>query len=119
VQDAYAFPAQEWLLGPEGLGGLWVARDALERIDLTFGGTGSGTAHGMDGVWTGSLTPHPDARKLEPGLLDVDVAAATLEARGIVLRWVPQPRALRISVGFFNDEQDLARLADGLDDLTG
>jgi selenocysteine lyase/cysteine desulfurase len=42
-----------------------------------------------------------------------------LEARGIVLRWVPQPRALRVSVGFFNDEQDLARLSGGLDDLTG
>jgi selenocysteine lyase/cysteine desulfurase len=49
----------------------------------------------------------------------VEVAAATLEARGIVVRWVPQPRALRVSVGFFTDETDLARLAAGLDDLTG
>ena len=51
--------------------------------------------------------------------VDVEAAAATLEARGIVLRWVPQPRALRVSIGFFNDEQDMARLAAGLDDLTG
>ena len=28
--DAYAFPAQKWLLEPEGLGGLWVAQEALE-----------------------------------------------------------------------------------------
>ena len=136
--DAYAFPAQKWLLRPEGLGGLWVAQEALERIDLTFGGMGSGTAHGIDG----SLTLHPDARKLEPGLLpeilvpgwsasldwlaglrvagvDVEAAAATLEGRGTVLRWVPQRRALRVSIGFFNDERDMARLAAGLDDLTG
>jgi selenocysteine lyase/cysteine desulfurase len=51
--------------------------------------------------------------------VDVEAAAATLEARGIVLRWVPQPRALRVSIGFFNDEQDLARLAAGLNGLTG
>lgn len=186
--DAYAFPAQKWLLGPEGLGALWVAQEALERIDLTFGGMGSGAAHGMDG----SVALHPDARKLELGVLpeflvpgwsasldwlaglrdedepqgltgwewaaqqtarsmaqartvlgsagatvltppggaagllaftlagvDVEAATATLAARGIVLRWVPQPRALRISTGFFTDEHDLARLAAGLDDLTG
>ena len=51
--------------------------------------------------------------------VDVEAAAAPLEARGIVVRWVPEPRALRLSIGLFNDEQDLARLAAGLDDLTG
>jgi L-cysteine/cystine lyase len=186
--DAYAFPAQKWLLGPEGLGALWVAREALPRIDLTFGGMGSGTEHGADG----SLRLHPDARRLEWGLLsetlvpgwseslrwlsalkdpndprgatgidlvaaetarrierarglldaagarvitprsrtagllaftldgvDVERAAASLERSGIVLRWVPQPRALRASVGFFTDETDLSRLGAGLDDLIG
>lgn len=29
--DMYAIPAQKWLLGPEGLGALWVARELLER----------------------------------------------------------------------------------------
>ena len=29
--DLYAVPAQKWLLGPEGLGALWVAHELLER----------------------------------------------------------------------------------------
>lgn len=29
--DMYAIPAQKWLLGPEGLGALWVSRELLER----------------------------------------------------------------------------------------
>ncbi|MBF6605711.1 MAG: aminotransferase class V-fold PLP-dependent enzyme [Chloroflexi bacterium] len=36
--DAYAVPAQKWLLGPEGMGALWVAPSALDRIRPTFEG---------------------------------------------------------------------------------
>jgi L-cysteine/cystine lyase len=186
--DLYAFPAHKWLLGPEGLGGLWIAQESLARIDLTFGGMGSGVDHGSDG----SVTQHPGARKLELGLLpeilapgwiaslewlagladpngsairrgwswiwaqtaanvararevlrgagasivtpagreaglvtftlagiDPEDAAARLEAQGIVLRWVPDPRAVRVSVGFFTTEDDLMQLATALDGLTG
>lgn len=186
--DAYAFPAQKWLLGPEGLASLWVAREALDRISLTFGGMGSGTDHTGDGT----LVLHPGARRFELGVqpeilipgwtasldwlgglgdppgsagsfgwdwiarrtadvvamartvldgagatvltpvgreaglltftlpgLDAETAANALDAGGVVLRWVPQPRALRASFGFFTDRQDLARLAEGLDDLIG
>ena len=37
--DMYAIPAQKWLLGPEGLGALWVSRELLEREEAraTFG----------------------------------------------------------------------------------
>lgn len=59
--DAYAFPAQKWLLGPDGLGALWVRRGAMERIDLSFAGYESGTGHGADG----RLTPHAGARRYE------------------------------------------------------
>jgi L-cysteine/cystine lyase len=34
--DMYALPAQKWLLGPEGLGALWVKRDLLESARSTF-----------------------------------------------------------------------------------
>ena len=62
--DAYSFPAHKWLLGPEGLGALWVAPAALERIDVTVAGLESaagGDAHGEDGA----MEPHPSARRYE------------------------------------------------------
>lgn len=58
---AYALPAQKWLLGPEGLGALWVASEAMERLDVTVSGYETGTGHGVDG----SVVMHPDARRFE------------------------------------------------------
>jgi L-cysteine/cystine lyase len=34
--DMYAVPAQKWLLGPEGLGALWVRRELLSTLESTF-----------------------------------------------------------------------------------
>lgn len=34
--DMYAIPAQKWLLGPEGLGALWVRRELLDGMRSTF-----------------------------------------------------------------------------------
>jgi L-cysteine/cystine lyase len=34
--DMYAVPAQKWLLGPEGLGALWVRRELLGELESTF-----------------------------------------------------------------------------------
>jgi L-cysteine/cystine lyase len=59
--DAYAFPAQKWLLGPEGLGALWVRADAMERVVPVTSGYETGTEHG----WDGSVVMHPDARRYE------------------------------------------------------
>jgi L-cysteine/cystine lyase len=59
--DAYAVPAQKWLLGPEGMGAVWVARDAWDRIRPSFAGhfsLASYDSHGS-GAW------HPDARRFE------------------------------------------------------
>ena len=172
--DAYAFPAHKWLLGPEGLGALWVRPGAMDRIDVTVAGLESaagGAAHGEDGA----MEPHPSARRYEAytppaallaaweaglswleglgwpwihgrvreaqararealaGLAGVEVltppgsqaglvtftvagrapaeAAAELAARGVVVRSLPRPEALRASVGFFTDDADVARLA--------
>ena len=58
---AYAFPAQKWLLGPEGLGALWVDPAAMGRIAPVFSGYETGTDHG----WDGSVVMHPDARRFE------------------------------------------------------
>jgi L-cysteine/cystine lyase len=53
-----------------------------------------------------------------PGV-DAEAAAATLEAQDIVLRWVPHPRLLRTSSGFFTDDEDIRRLASAVNALTG
>jgi L-cysteine/cystine lyase len=34
--DMYAIPAQKWLLGPEGLGAMWVKRELLDGMNSTF-----------------------------------------------------------------------------------
>lgn len=36
--DFYAFPMQKWLCGPDGTGALYVRREALERVRLTYVG---------------------------------------------------------------------------------
>lgn len=54
--DAYAFPGQKWLLGPEGTGALAVTRDGRERIAPTATGFLSYEAIGADG--TAQLWPN-------------------------------------------------------------
>lgn len=61
--DAYALPAQKWLLGPEGMGALWVAPAALDRLRMTFAGYFSFDAPGT----TLPYRPFPDARRFESG----------------------------------------------------
>ncbi len=78
--DAYAFPAHKWLLGPEGLGGLWVAPEARERIDLSFAGYDSGSDHRPDGA----LTLHAGARRYETST----PPAPLLPGWSAALRWL-------------------------------
>ncbi len=59
--DAYAMPAQKWLLGPEGLGALWLAGEHHDRIAVTVAGYETGEEH----EWDGGLRLHPDARRFE------------------------------------------------------
>jgi L-cysteine/cystine lyase len=177
--DAYAFPAHKWLLGPEGLGGLWVAPEARERIDLSFAGYDSGNDHRPDGT----LTLHAGARRYEtstppapllpgfsaairwldglgwdwifarvragqaaararleevPGVrvltprgdqaglvsftvegADPEAACRALYERGVTVRWLTEPAALRASIGFFTDAADIERLAAEVASLSG
>jgi L-cysteine/cystine lyase len=173
--DAYAIPAQKWLLGPEGLGALWISPEACERVDVTYSGYQTGTDHTPEG----GVVPHPAARRYEvstiPNLLvpawrasirwlgeevgwarvhegtlraaagararleaipgveiltppgdhgglvtflapgpDPEAASLALAKRGIIMRWLPHPRALRVSCGAFTSEEDLDRMAEGV-----
>jgi L-cysteine/cystine lyase len=47
--DIYAIPGQKWLLGPEGLGAIWVRHDLLEDAKLTFGGYSQFESHDSRG----------------------------------------------------------------------
>jgi L-cysteine/cystine lyase len=59
--DFYGVPAQKWLLGPEGMGALYVAPAVLERAQRTFAGDFSFASHDL----AGSTKVHPDARRFE------------------------------------------------------
>lgn len=59
--DLYAVAAQKWLLGPEGMGALYCAPSALERLRPPFGGWFSYERIELDGT----AVPHRDARRFE------------------------------------------------------
>jgi L-cysteine/cystine lyase len=57
----YSVPAQKWLLGPEGMGALWVDREFLPRAASTFNGYLSWASYDA----RGSYVPQPDARRFQ------------------------------------------------------
>ncbi len=59
--DVLAISGHKWLLGPEGMGALWVRPDALHRLRRTFGGE-LGFAS-LDG--RGAGVPWPSVRRFE------------------------------------------------------
>jgi L-cysteine/cystine lyase len=58
--DAYAVPAQKWLLGPEGMGALWVRRALADSVVPATSGGLSYTAFSP-----GAPSLHPGARRFE------------------------------------------------------
>jgi L-cysteine/cystine lyase len=50
---------------------------------------------------------------------DPEPVYLALAERGVLVRFVPGTGLLRASVGFWNDEDDLERLVDGLEELAG
>ncbi len=59
--DAYSLSSQKWLLGPEGMGALWMAPSAMDRLQPAFAGHFSFAASDSRGV----ATWHADARRFE------------------------------------------------------
>jgi L-cysteine/cystine lyase len=60
--EMYSLPAQKWLLGPEGMGALWVRRDFIGRARPVFGGHFSMQSYDS----LGHFEPFPDARRFQP-----------------------------------------------------
>jgi L-cysteine/cystine lyase len=59
--DIYAIPAQKWLLGPEGLGAVWVRHELLLDAKLTFAGYPAFATHDS----RGNRTLQRDARRFQ------------------------------------------------------
>ncbi len=171
--DLYALPAQKWLLGPEGMGALVVAPEALDRLvpGLAGGFSFEHDARAVDPAWwsdarrfessnyhrpsvvgmarslgwlsmyvgldyvyrTGMararatatrlaaingvtlLTPPDRMATLVTFRIAGWTAEAALEALGArvfaIARTIPALDAIRLSVGFFNSDEELERLA--------
>ena len=176
--DAYALPAQKWLLGPEGMGALWVRRAfaeaaapaaagylSYERFDVDhpvlhpgarrFEATGfhrpsvAGFARSLGWLtmyvglaWAldrgarlasamadrlasipgvGVVTPRPAVGTLVTfriGGWTAAQALAELAPRAMaIIRDLPSIDALRLSVGFWNTEAELDRIAEVVEQL--
>ncbi len=50
--DAYAVPGQKWLCGPEGFGAVYIAKQALDRLQPSFAGGGTFGEHDLAGHYT-------------------------------------------------------------------
>jgi L-cysteine/cystine lyase len=59
--DLYAVPAQKWLLGPEGLGALWIRRELFATAASSFAGYFSFASFDS----RGNRVLHPDARRFQ------------------------------------------------------
>lgn len=59
--DMYAIPAQKWLLGPEGMGALWVRREVLETVASSFAGFFGFETYDS----RGNRVPQTDARRFQ------------------------------------------------------
>ncbi len=107
--DAYALSAQKWLLGPEGIGALWVNAAANERLRPTFGGY-----FGYDRP--GLLPPYrrfDDARRHEVGTLHSPSVVGFARSCGWLAMYVGLDWAQRRATSL------AARLADALAALPG
>lgn len=59
--DMYAIPAQKWLLGPEGMGALWVKRELFATVAPSFAGYFSFSSYDS----RGNREVQPDARHFQ------------------------------------------------------
>ncbi len=99
--DAYAMPGQKWLLGPEGMGALWVRRGFAEATVPALAGYLSYRTFDMD-----APTLHPGARRFELGGFHRPSVVGFARSLG----W------LTMSVGVPWAEERAVRLAAGMAD---
>ena len=99
--DAYAMPGQKWLLGPEGMGALWVRRTLADATTPALAGYGSYAKFDYD-----APVLHPGARRFE----------ATGFHRPSVAGFARSLGWLMMSVGVPWAQERATRLAHGMAD---
>lgn len=97
--DAYAMPAQKWLLGPEGMGALWVSRALADATVPVLAGTLSYRSFSFD-----APALHAGARRFE----------ATDFHRPSVVGFARSLGWLAMSVGVTWAQERAVRLAGGM-----
>ena len=94
--DAYAVPGQKWLLGPEGMGALWVRRDLAEALTPATAGYLSYAA-------LATATLRPGARRFEATGFHRPSVTGLARSLGWLAMYVGLPwahdRAARLAVG--------------------
>jgi L-cysteine/cystine lyase len=111
--DAYAIPSQKWLLGPEGLGALWISDAAMERVSLTFASYESGDGHAPGGAFQ----PHAEARRYELSTPPTDLVAGWVAS----LAWLEEigwPEIYRRTRAVTSRARDLLEAVAGVTVLT-
>jgi len=86
--DFYAVPGQKWLCGPEGTGALYVSKDAISQVRITFAGYSTAAASDM---YSGLLPKGNAARfehdTLQPANLAGQLAACRWLVDEVGLNW--------------------------------
>jgi L-cysteine/cystine lyase len=87
--DFYSVPAQKWLLGPEGMGALWVRRSLIGTAQPSFAGHFAWESYDS----RGGRVLHPDARRFQasnyhrPSVLGMARSIAWLQMT-VGLNWI-------------------------------
>jgi L-cysteine/cystine lyase len=97
--DAYAVPGQKWLLGPEGMGALWVRRDLADALTPAAAGYLSYAA-------LATATLRPGARRFEATGFHRPSVTGLARSLGWLAMYVGLPwaheRAARLAVAAFD-----------------
>ena len=180
--DFYSMPSHKWLLGPEGVGALYVRRELIPQLEPTYVASRSAVprsdpygfepkqdsidkflltstsvplqaglleaiefmravgieevqARNLDlaGTMKEALSQTPGVKVLSPfqreiscgivsialdGISPQDAVAQLWENHRIVCRQVDFPPSIRLSLHFFNTEEEVAQLVDAVKELT-
>lgn len=112
--DFYTLSGQKWMLGPEGTGALYVAKDKLETIAPTFASYFTAAHHDF----RGNLELQPTPRRFETGMVHRPSWAAFEASASWLLEEVGLERAWQRSVALTAAARERLATIDGLEIIT-